>query len=149
MRWVFWILGLFALAVALALALRMNVGTVLVLAPPYRIELSLNLFALGFVAALGLGYLLLRFVFGAIALPQRVREYRAARAKDNARSALIDALQAFFEGRYGRAEKAAAVLDQYQQWAATNGIKGEADAALKKWLPGFMEAAVKKVDPKR
>ena len=74
MRWLFWILGLFALAVALALALRFNTGYVLVVSPPYRIELSLNVFIFGCVAAIGFGYLVLRFVLGAIELPARVRE---------------------------------------------------------------------------
>ena len=110
MRWLFWILGLFALAVALALAMRFNTGYVLVVSPPYRAELSLNLFIFGVVAAIGVAYLLLRFVLGALELPARVREYRARRQRDNLRSALLDALRAFFEGRYGRAEKAAAAV---------------------------------------
>ena len=46
MRWIFWILGLFALAVAVALALRFNDGYALFVWPPYRVELSLNLLAL-------------------------------------------------------------------------------------------------------
>ena len=110
MRWVLWILALFVLAVAAALALRYNTGYVLVVAPPYRAELSLNLFVLLCLAAIGAGYLLLRFVLGALALPARVREYRARRRRDDARAALLDALRAFFEGRYGRAEKAAAAV---------------------------------------
>lgn len=110
MRWLFWLLGLFALAVALALAMRFNTGYVLVVSPPYRAELSLNLFIFGVVAAIGVAYLLLRFVLGALELPARVREYRARRQRDNLRSALLDALRAFFEGRYGRAEKAAAAV---------------------------------------
>ena len=108
MRWVFWILGLFALAVAVALGLRYNTGYVLLVSPPYRVELSLNLFALICLGAFAVAYLILRFVLGALALPARVREYRARRSRDDARSALLDALRAFFEGRYGRAEKAAA-----------------------------------------
>jgi HemY protein len=107
-RWVFWILGLFALAVALALALRLNTGYALLVWPPYRVELSLNfallLLGVGFAAA----YLLLRFIFGALGLPARVRDFRERRRRENARSMLLAALEAFFEGRYGRAEKAAA-----------------------------------------
>ena len=70
MRWLFWILGLFALAVALALALRFNAGYVLLVSPPYRVELSLNLFIFGSLLAIGLGYLLLRLVLGALELPE-------------------------------------------------------------------------------
>ena len=108
MRWVFWILGLFALAVALALALRMNAGYALLVWPPYRVELSMNLLAALIAAGFAAGYLLLRFIFGAIGLPARVREYRERRRRENARATLLDAAGAFFEGRFGRAEKAAA-----------------------------------------
>mgnify|MGYP006279380725 FL=1 len=46
MRWVFTLLALFALAVGLALALRYNDGYALLVLPPYRVELSLNLLVL-------------------------------------------------------------------------------------------------------
>jgi len=122
MRWVFWILGLFALAVAAALALRFNAGYVLLVSPPYRVELSLNLFVIGALAAIGIGYLVLRLVLGAIELPARVREFRARRQRDNARSALLDALRAFFEGRYGRAEKAAAAVIESDEMPALGAV---------------------------
>src|SRR5258706_3061529 len=108
MRWVFWILSLFALAVAVALALRFNDGYALLVWPPYRVELSLNFFALMLGAAFVAGYLLVRFIFGALALPAKVREYRARRRRENSRAILLDAVRAYFEGRFGRAEKAAA-----------------------------------------
>ena len=122
MRWLFWILGLFALAVAVALALRFNTGYVLVVSPPYRLELSLNVFIFGCVATIGLGYLLLRFVLGALELPARVREYRARRQRDDSRTALLDALRAFFEGRYGRAEKAAAAVIESGEMPALGAV---------------------------
>ena len=122
MRWVFWILGLFALAVAAALALRFNAGYVLLVSPPYRVELSLNLFVIGALAAIGIGYLVLRLMLGAIELPARVREFRARRQRDNARSALLDALRAFFEGRYGRAEKAAAAVIESDEMPALGAV---------------------------
>lgn len=122
MRWVFWILGLFALAVAAALALRFNTGYVLLVSPPYRVELSLNLFVLGALALIGAGYIVLRLVLGAIDLPERVREFRARRQRDNARSALLDALRAFFEGRYGRAEKAAAAVIESDEMPALGAV---------------------------
>ena len=108
MRWVFWILGLFALAVALALALRLSTGYALLVWPPYRVELSLNLALLLLAAGFTLVYLLLRFVFGALGLPAQVRDFRERRRREKARSMLREALEAFFEGRYGRAEQAAA-----------------------------------------
>ena len=108
MRWVFWILGLFALAVALALALRLNTGYALLVWPPYRVELSLNLVLLLVAVGFAVFYLLLRFIFGALGLPAQVRDFRERRRRENARSMLLEALEAFFEERYGRAEKAAA-----------------------------------------
>ena len=122
MRWVFWILGLFALAVAVALGLRYNTGYVLLVSPPYRVEISLNLFALICVGAIAVAYLILRFVLGAIELPARVREYRARRRRDDARSELLDALRAFFEGRYGRAEKAAAAVIESDEMPALGAV---------------------------
>jgi len=107
-RWVFWILGLFALAVALALALRLNTGYALLVWPPYRVELSLNLVLLLLATGFAVVYLLLRFVLGALGLPAQVRDFRERRRREKARSMLLDALVAFFEGRYGRAEQAAA-----------------------------------------
>ena len=109
MRPLLWLLGLFALAVGSALLLRFNTGYALLVRPPYRVELSLNLLllfvAIGFAAL----YVMLRSVFVSVALPQRVREFRARRQREEARSALVEALRAFFEARYGRAEKAASI----------------------------------------
>jgi HemY protein len=108
MRWVLWIFGLFALAVAVALALRLNTGYALLVWPPYRAEFSLNLLLLLLVSGFAVAYMVVRFIFGAIRLPAKVREFRAQRRRENARSGLLEAVRAFFEGRYGRAEKAAA-----------------------------------------
>jgi HemY protein len=108
MRWVFWLLGLFALSVAVALALRFNDGYALFVWPPYRVELSLNLLGLLLGAAFVAGYLLVRLIFGALTLPSKVREYRARRRREDSRAVLLDAVRAFFEGRFGRAEKSAA-----------------------------------------
>ncbi|MFI4914747.1 MAG: heme biosynthesis HemY N-terminal domain-containing protein, partial [Steroidobacterales bacterium] len=108
MRWVFWILGLFAVAVAVALALRLNTGYALLVWSPYRVELSLNFLLLLLVVGFAVVYLLLRFIFGALGLPAKVREFRERRRRENAHSMMLEALQAFFEARYGRAEKAAA-----------------------------------------
>jgi HemY protein len=122
MRWVFWILSLFALAVAIALALRLNDGYALFVWPPYRIELSLNFFALLLGAGFAAAYLAMRFMFGAIALPAKVREYRERRRRENARAILLDAVGAFFEGRFGRAEKSAASVAESIDSAALGSV---------------------------
>lgn len=106
MKFLFWLLALFTAAVALALTAK-NPGYVLVVFPPYRIELSLTLFALIFLALLALTYFSLRLANAALRLPNYVRTYREQRALSVGRAAMMEALTAFFEGRYAAAEKAA------------------------------------------
>ncbi|OGS91043.1 MAG: heme biosynthesis protein HemY [Gallionellales bacterium GWA2_60_18] len=107
MKYLFWILLLFAAAVALTMASH-NPGYVLLVWPPWRIELSLMLFAvlllLGFLFAYGL----VRLAVAATQLPDYVRKFRLERVQAKSRALLSDALGAFFEGRYAAAEKAAA-----------------------------------------
>ncbi len=122
MRWVFWILALFALAVAVALALRFNAGYALLVWPPYRVEISLNLLLMLLGAAFVTGYVLLRFIFGAIGLPAKVRVYRARRHRETARATLLVAVGAFFAGRFGRAEKAAASAMKSADTAALGAV---------------------------
>ncbi|MGE0558662.1 MAG: heme biosynthesis HemY N-terminal domain-containing protein [Burkholderiales bacterium] len=107
MRWLIRILVLAALATGLTLLARLNEGYVLVALPGQRIELSLN-FAL-VLLALGLvtGYLLVRLLVTAFELPGRVARFRAARRRETAHAALVEALGDFFAGRYARAEKTA------------------------------------------
>lgn len=107
MRWVLSLLGLFALAVAVGLALEFNDGYVLLVVPPYRVELSFSLMLLILLLGFGLGYLLLRFVANLASLPRTVREFRAARASERAHAKLIEAVKAYFEGRLGRTERSA------------------------------------------
>ena len=107
MRALFWVLLLAALAVGITLAARYNAGYVLLVLHPYRIELSLNflvaLLLLGFAAL----YVLLRVVAHAVRLPNQVRQFRERRRIERAAEALLAAVQAYFEGRYAKAEKAA------------------------------------------
>lgn len=107
MKYLFWILLLFAAAVALAIASH-NPGYVLLVYPPYRIELSLTLFVALYLLIFMAGYGVLRLIFAALQLPSYVRKYRAQRLQVKARRLLDDALTAFFEGRYAAAEKASA-----------------------------------------
>ncbi|HEX7810737.1 MAG TPA: heme biosynthesis protein HemY [Burkholderiales bacterium] len=108
MRALIWVVGLAAVAVALVLAARYNHGYVLVVLPPWRMELSFN-FAVLLAAAAFIGlYVAVRAVMIAITMPVRVREFQKRRAAARARQSFNDALVNFFEGRFGRAEKAAA-----------------------------------------
>lgn len=108
MRALIWLVGLAAAAVALVLAARYNHGYVLVVLPPWRIELSFNFAVLLAVAASAGLYVAVRAVTIAITMPARVREFRKRRDAARARENFNDALINFFEGRFGRAEKAAA-----------------------------------------
>lgn len=106
MKGLFWLLGLFAAAVAVMLAAR-NPGYVQFVYPPYRMEMSLTLFALVLLGIFGLVYALLRLTIATLQLPEYVRAFREERASSKGRLAMMDALKAYFEGRFAAAEKAA------------------------------------------
>ncbi|RFC36055.1 MAG: HemY protein [Candidatus Nitrotoga sp. LAW] len=106
MKFLMWILGLFSLAVALKLAAH-NPGYLLLVYPPYRIEISLTLFLLILLTLFVFGYFVVRLALSAIRLPAYVRQFRIERAHSKGRLAMMEALVAFFEGRYAVAEKAA------------------------------------------
>ncbi|ADE10512.1 heme biosynthesis protein HemY [Sideroxydans lithotrophicus] len=121
MRWLFWFLGLFAAAVAVMLVAR-NPGYVQFVYPPYRLEVSLTFFALILLAAFGLGYILLRLTFVTLNLPAYVRNFRAERAANKGRTAMIEALRAYFEGRFAAAEKAAVRAMELGEKSGLNSI---------------------------
>ena len=109
MKTLLWIIAAIAVAVGLvAAAVRSSAGYVQIVLPPYRVELSLVLVIVLLVAVFAAAYLGARLVSAMVAMPRQVREYRAARRTRKAQDSLSDALQAFFSGRYARAEKAAA-----------------------------------------
>ena len=105
MRVLFWFLLLAAAAVAVALATRLTAGYVLVVAPPYRIEVSLNLFLLGLIAGFVGGYALLRLIRRALDLPRDVRAYRRRQQQERARAKQDAAVVALLEGRFGKARQ--------------------------------------------
>ena len=108
MKTFLWVLALFAIAVGVVVAARYNAGYVLVAFSGYKIELSLNLAATLLVLGFGVVYVLSRAIAGMLALPSEVREFHESRRIEVGRADFMKGLQAFFEGRYGRAEKAAA-----------------------------------------
>ncbi|MGB7543661.1 MAG: heme biosynthesis protein HemY [Burkholderiales bacterium] len=107
MRGLLWLLAAFALAVALSLAMRANDGYALFVLHPWRVEISLNLLAILLLAAFGAGYLIVRAVSHTLRLPSHVRAFRARQHESKGRVAVLGAIQALFEGRFGRAEKLA------------------------------------------
>ena len=117
----FFLIGLvvFAAAVGLALTLSTDPGNVVVFYPPYRIDLSLNLFLLIEIVAFVVVYALIRLAKKTVQMPQRVALYRQRQSEKRASRALRSALQAHFEGRYGHAEREA---ESAQELPETAGL---------------------------
>jgi HemY protein len=120
MRLLTWIIGLFALAVAVTVAARYSTGYVLLTLPSHRVELSLNLAVVLLLAAFALFYLVTRTVILAVGMPGRARGYRRSQERLRARRMSEDALRAYLEGRYGRAERAAQQAGELGEWPALN-----------------------------
>ncbi len=107
MRGLFWVVALFAVAVAVALGARLNDGYLLFVVPPWRVEVSLNLFALLLFGLFVAFYAAMRVTLATFGLPKRVRDYRARRQRDQAGQVFQDAVRLLFEGRFGQAMKRA------------------------------------------
>jgi HemY protein len=106
MKYLAWIIGLFAVAVALA-TLSHNPAYVLLVYPPYRVEVSFTLFIGLLLLTIVSGYGLMRMMAGVLQLPGYVRKFRSDRKQAKLRKLLNEELGAFFEGRYADSEKAA------------------------------------------
>ena len=105
MRFLFWFLLLAVAAVVAALAVKLNTGYALLVAPPYRIELSLNLLLVLIIGGfLGL-YLAIRLIVRTVQLPQTVRAWRRQQKEERARVKQDAAVIALLEGRYGKAQQ--------------------------------------------
>jgi HemY protein len=111
-RALLWLVAVFAAAVALALAGRVGEGVVVLVYPPWRIEVSLLLAVLALLALFALLYGSTRLVGHTLALPGQVRAFRERRRREQAQAALASGLQGYLEGRYARAEKEAAAAWQ-------------------------------------
>jgi HemY protein len=107
MRFLFWFLLLAIAAVLAALAAKLNSGYALLVAPPYRVELSLNLLLILIVVGFLLLYLGLRMVTRTAQLPAEVRLWRRRQKEQRARAKLDAAVVALLEGRYGKAQQEA------------------------------------------
>ena len=103
MRTLFWLLAIFALAVAVALGARFNEGYVLLVYPPWRVEVSLNLLVMGGILAFALLYGVIRGLAVTSSLPARAREYRERSRREQAFHLYQDAVRLLFEGRFGQA----------------------------------------------
>ncbi|MFM2069195.1 MAG: hypothetical protein RLZZ584_4104 [Pseudomonadota bacterium] len=107
MRAVVWLLLIFVLAVLGASTLGANDAIVSIFLPPWRVDLSLNLFVLIVIAVALAVQGLTRGVSSLLGMPERARLWRERRREQAAQQALRDSLIFFFAGRYSRAHKAA------------------------------------------
>jgi HemY protein len=110
MRAALWLIGLFALAVAGAWMADHNEGVVALFVHPYRIDLSLNLFALLLVVLLAVLLLAQQAVAALLSLPREARRWRLQQKERAAHAALLDACTEFMAGRYLRARKSAELV---------------------------------------
>lgn len=124
MKWLGWGLLLTLLAVAAALLAQFNDGNVVLLLPPTRIDLSLNLFLLLTAVVLVAVWWLARLAQRAADFPDRVRAYRHRRDQQGGQRALRDALRALMEGRFSRAERAARVAQSAPENAGLAALIG-------------------------
>ncbi len=105
MRALFWTLAILLLAVALTMAATHNTGYVLLIYPPYRIELTLNLLLVLLTVIFFIVYGLLRIGRHVLKLPAHVRTFKQQKHLNKANSAMIEAMQNFAAGHYAAAEK--------------------------------------------
>jgi HemY protein len=104
-RLLFAFLLLAGLAVLAALLFRLNAGYALFVAPPYRVEISLNAFILFAVAAFVIVHLLLRLAARIARMPAEVRAARRRSNVERARGKQDASVVALLEGRYGKARQ--------------------------------------------
>ncbi len=132
MRVLIWILLILALAIGVSLLAGNNEGYVLIVRPPYRLELSLNLLLILVVLAFASLHLLLRFIHYARDLPANVRAYKENRRIRLGHAALLEALHAMSQGRYQAAQKAASkALDYGEDPSLTALLAARASHKLK------------------
>jgi len=116
MRTVLWLLVGFAAAVAAVTFGRVGEGYVVFVHPPYRVEVSFLFFALLVLLSFAVLYAATRFAHHTLSLPGYVRAFRARRRRARGQAAFASALQDYFEGRYARAEKEAALAHDLDVW---------------------------------
>lgn len=105
MRTWFWTIAVFAAAVALALVLREHSGNVVIVAQPWRIELSLTLAVLLLVGVFALLYFVLRVFAWVGQRPERFRSWRSRRSVRRDQEALESGWINVLEGKYVNADK--------------------------------------------
>lgn len=104
MRWLISFLFVAVLAVALAMAGRYDPGYVVLVYPPWRMEISFISFVLIVIGLVVGGIVLLRLALLTLDLPRIVREQRERRAAKKRDENFVGGLRAYTEYRYQDAE---------------------------------------------
>lgn len=105
MRAALWLLALFAMAVAFTLLARVDQGYVIVVFPPWRMELSFMLAMLLLAGLALLAYITLRLAGIALNLSGDMRAWHKKRRENKADKALLDAIRAYLDGDMQRVDK--------------------------------------------
>ena len=124
MRWLTWALLLAVLAAAIALLLQINAGNVAFFLPPYRLDVSFNLFLLLLTGVLAVVYWGARTLQKLADFPEQVRLYRARREEIGGQQALLESVRSLLEGRFARAERAARAAQSSSSTAAVAALLG-------------------------
>lgn len=119
MRWLISFLIIAVLAIALAMAGRYDPGYVVLVYPPWRMEVSFISFVLMLVALVVSGVVLLRLAVLTFNLPGIVRAQRERRAAKKRDENFVGGLRAYTEYRYQDAEQS---LGQWQGDDARLGL---------------------------
>lgn len=106
MRWLVSLVIVAVLAIALAMAGRYDPGYVVLVYPPWRLEISFISFVLMITALVVGGVLLLRLASLTLNLPSIVRDLRARRAARKRDENFVGGLRAFAEFRFQDAQQA-------------------------------------------
>lgn len=106
-RFLFWVLLLITLVAVVALGAHYDQGYVLIVYPPWRVEMSFVLALALVVGMFLLGYVLMRFVQIALRLPRDVRAWRDGRRKEKTDLLLARMTAALISGQPGHARKLA------------------------------------------
>ncbi len=96
-----------AAAVGVALSARYNVGYVMFVSPPWRVELSQNAFILLVVVGFAALYAVIRLGIRISVLPREVKAHRERVDDSKLRARQDAAVVALLEGRYGKARQVA------------------------------------------
>ncbi len=101
------------------IALHIHSGYVLIVAAPWRMEISLHVFGVGLLLLLLALNLSITLVIRIWKLPARMRDYHLHRTRTKARLALMQGITAYFSGDTKRAEK-----------LASQALKGKEEMAI-------------------